>query len=126
MDLYAEDILDHYRNPRHRGHLEHPTLSYHDTNPFCGDEITMELLIEDDHVKDIAFSGQGCAISQATASMMAEEMIGKSLDELKAWNKDDVLDLVGIPLGPVRVKCALLPLKALKAAVWGLTEEDDE
>jgi nitrogen fixation NifU-like protein len=101
-------------------------LSYHDTNPFCGDEITIELLIEDDRVADIAFSGQGCAISQATASMMAEEILGKSLGELKTWDKERVLDLVGIPLGPVRLKCALLPLKVMKAAVWGLPEEDEE
>jgi nitrogen fixation NifU-like protein len=125
MDLYAEDILDHYRNPRHHGHLEHPTLAYHDTNPFCGDEITIELRIEDDRVADVAFSGKGCAISQASASMLTEEIVGKSLEELKGWNKDSVLEMVGIPLGPVRVKCALLPLKVLKAAVWGLTDEDE-
>ena len=125
MDLYAEDILDHYRNPRHYGHLDHPTLTYHDTNPFCGDEITLELQIEDDRVVDVAFNGKGCAISQASASMMTEEILGKSLEELKSWNKDDVLEMVGIPLGPVRVKCALLPLKVLKAAVWGLTDEDE-
>jgi len=124
MDLYAEDILDHYRNPRHYGHLENATLSYHDSNPFCGDEITLELAIEDDRVVDVAFSGKGCAISQASASMMAEEILGKPLDELKSWDKDNILELLGIPLGPVRLKCALLPLKALKAAVWGL--EDDE
>ena len=125
MDLYAEDILDHYRNPRHYGHLDHPTLTYHDTNPFCGDEITLELQIEDDRVVDVAFNGKGCAISQASASMMTEEILGKSLEELKSWNKDSVLEMVGIPLGPVRVKCALLPLKVLKAAVWGLTDEDE-
>jgi nitrogen fixation NifU-like protein len=125
MDLYAEDILDHYKHPRHYGHLEHPSLTYHDSNPFCGDEITLELKIEDGRVADVAFSGQGCAISQASASMMTEEILGKSLDELKGWNKDNILELVGIPLGPVRLKCALLPLKALKAAVWGLTDEDN-
>jgi nitrogen fixation NifU-like protein len=125
MDLYAEDILDHYKHPRHYGHLEHPSLTYHDSNPFCGDEITLELKIEDGRVADVAFSGQGCAISQASASMMTEEILGKSLDELKGWNKENILELLGIPLGPVRLKCALLPLKALKAAVWGLTEDDE-
>jgi nitrogen fixation NifU-like protein len=125
MDLYAEDILDHYKHPRHYGHLEHPSLTYHDSNPSCGHEITLELKIEDGRVAHVAFSGQGCAISQASASMMTEEILGKSLDELKGWNKDNILELVGIPLGPVRLKCALLPLKALKAAVWGLTDEDN-
>lgn len=124
MDLYAEEILDHYKHPRHYGHLEQPSLTFHDTNPLCGDEITLELKIEDGHVEDVAFTGHGCAISRAAASMMSEEIIGKSLDELKSWNKESILDLLGIEVGPVRIKCALLPLKALKSAVWGLGEED--
>lgn len=126
MDLYAEEIIDHYKHPRHFGHLEHPTLSYHDSNPFCGDEITLELKIEDDKVVDAAFSGHGCAISRASASMMTEEIIGKPLSELKGWSKDEILDLLGIEVGPVRMKCALLPLKAMKAAVWGLADEVEE
>ena len=125
MDLYAEEILDHYRHPRHFGHLEEPTFRYHDTNPFCGDEITLELKIEDDVITDVAFTGQGCAISRAAASMMSEEIMGKSLTELKEWRKEDIVDLLGIEVGPVRLKCALLPLKALKAAVWGLAEDAD-
>jgi nitrogen fixation NifU-like protein len=124
MDLYAEEILDHYKHPRHFGHLEQPTMTYHDRNPLCGDEITLELKIENGTVADIAYTGHGCAISRAAASMMSEEIIGKSLAELKEWNKDSILDLLGIEVGPVRIKCALLPLKALKAAVWGLTEDD--
>ncbi len=125
MDLYAEEILDHYKHPRHFGHLDHPTVTFHDRNPLCGDEITLELQIVDDKVADVAFTGHGCAISRAAASMMSEEIIGKSLDELKRWNKDNILDLLGIEVGPVRIKCALLPLKALKAAVWGMGEEDE-
>ncbi|OIO93198.1 MAG: SUF system NifU family Fe-S cluster assembly protein [Anaerolineae bacterium CG2_30_64_16] len=124
MDLYAEEILDHYKHPRHFGHLDDPTMTYHDTNPFCGDEITLELRIEDDHVVDVAFTGQGCAISRAAASMMSEEIIGMPLDELRRWDKENITDLLGIEVGPVRIKCALLPLKALKAAVWGLGEGD--
>jgi nitrogen fixation NifU-like protein len=124
MDLYAEEILDHYKHPRHFGHLEDPTLTYHDRNPLCGDEITLELKIADNHVADVAFTGHGCAISRASASMMSEDIIGKSLDELKGWNKENILDLLGIEVGPVRLKCALLPLKALKGAVWGLGEDD--
>jgi nitrogen fixation NifU-like protein len=120
--LYREAILDHYRHPRHKGHLEAPDISYHDHNPFCGDEITLELKIEDGKVVQAAFDGRGCAISQASASMMTEEIIGKSLEELRGWTKDDILDLLGIEVGPVRLKCALLPLKALKAGVWGIEE----
>jgi nitrogen fixation protein NifU and related proteins len=124
MDLYAEEILDHYKHPRHFGHLEEPTLIFHDTNPLCGDEITLELRIEDNKVADVSFTGQGCAISRAAASMMSEEIVGMSLDELKGWDKESILDLLGIEVGPVRIKCALLPLKALKSAVWGLADDD--
>jgi nitrogen fixation NifU-like protein len=120
--LYREAILDHYRHPRHKGHLESPDISYHDHNPFCGDEITLELKIEDGLVVQAAFDGRGCAISQASASMMTEEIVGKSLEELRGWTKDDILELLGIEVGPVRLKCALLPLKALKAGVWGIEE----
>jgi nitrogen fixation protein NifU and related proteins len=126
MDLYADEILDHYKHPRHFGHLDEPTLTFHDTNPLCGDEITLELRIEDNKVADVAFTGHGCAISRAAASMMSEEIVGMSLDELKKWDKSDILDLLGIEVGPVRIKCALLPLKALKAAVWGLADDDSE
>ncbi len=120
--LYRDNILDHYRYPRHKGHLDHPDVVYHDHNPFCGDEITLELKIVDGVVTEAAFDGRGCAISQASASMMTEEIIGKPLEELRHWSKDDILDMLGIEIGPVRLKCALLPLKALKAGVWGLDD----
>jgi nitrogen fixation NifU-like protein len=120
--LYREAILDHYKHPRHKGHLNDPDVHYHDTNPFCGDEITIELKVENGIVVNAAFDGRGCAISQASASMMMEEIIGMSVEDLKQWGKEDVLDLLGIEIGPVRLKCALLPLKALKAGVWGLDE----
>lgn len=126
MDLYADEILDHYKHPRHFGHLDDPTMVYHDRNPLCGDEITLELKIEGDKVVDVAFTGHGCAISRAAASMMSEEIIGKTLDELRLYDKDSILDLLGIEVGPVRIKCALLPLKAMKAAVWGLSDEGEE
>ena len=120
--LYREAILDHYKHLRHKGHLNEPDVHYHDTNPFCGDEITIELKVENGIVVNAAFDGRGCAISQASASMMMEEIIGMSVEDLKQWGKEDVLDLLGIEIGPVRLKCALLPLKALKAGVWGLDE----
>jgi nitrogen fixation NifU-like protein len=122
--LYREAILDHYKHPRNKGHLDSPSISHFDHNPFCGDEITLELKIQDGVVVQAAFDGRGCAISQASASMMTEEIIGKTLDELKGWSKDDILDLLGIEIGPVRLKCALLPLKALKAGVWGIEDSD--
>lgn len=124
--LYREAILDHYKHPRHKGHLDQPSVSHHDHNPFCGDEITLELEIVDGKVADAAFDGRGCAISQASASMMTEEIIGKSLEELRGWSKDDILELLGIEIGPVRLKCALLPLKALKAGVWGIDDWPSE
>jgi nitrogen fixation NifU-like protein len=120
--LYREAILDHYRHPRHKGHLQEADIHYHDHNPFCGDEITIELKVEDGVIVDAAFDGRGCAISQATASMLMEEVMGKPLVEVRGWDKEYILDLLGIEIGPVRLKCALLPLKALKAGVWGLEE----
>jgi nitrogen fixation NifU-like protein len=120
--LYREAILDHYKHPRRKGHLENPDIRYHDHNPFCGDELTIELKAKDGIVVDAAFDGRGCAISQATASMLMEEVVGKSLDELKEMDKAYILDLLGIEIGPVRLKCALLSLKVLKAGVWGLEE----
>lgn len=122
--LYRAEILEHYRHPHHYGQIEKPDITHHDANPFCGDDITIDLKIADGKVVDAAFRGKGCAISQASASMMTEEIVGKSLDELKSWTKDDILDLLGIEIGPVRLKCALLPLKALKAGVWGVEDSD--
>jgi nitrogen fixation NifU-like protein len=120
--LYREAILDHYKHPRFKGHLDTPDIQYHDHNPFCGDELTIEIKIVDGKVTECAFDGRGCAISQATASMLMEEIHGMTLDELKLIDKQYILDLLGIELGPVRLKCALLSLKVLKAGVWGLEE----
>ena len=121
-DLYREAILDYYKHPRHKGHLAAPDFQYHDHNPFCGDEITVALKVENGVVVDAAFDGHGCAISQASASMLMEEVIGKSLDAIKAIDKEYILEMLGIELGPVRLKCALLPLKVLKAGAYGLEE----
>jgi nitrogen fixation protein NifU and related proteins len=120
--LYREAILDHYKHPRRKGHIDAPDIHYHDTNPFCGDEITIELKVTDGVVVDAAFDGRGCAISQASASMIMEEIVGMSITDLKGWGKEDILELLGIEIGPVRLKCALLPLKALKAGLYGLDE----
>ena len=123
--LYRTEILEHYRHPHHYGHIEEPDIPHPDANPFCGDDITIDLKIAGGKVVDAAFRGKGCAISQASASMLMDEIIGASLDDLKQWTKENVLDLLGIEIGPVRLKCALLPLKVMKAGVWGLEDTDD-
>ena len=119
-DLYRDQIIDHYQNPRNHGTLENPDISYEEDNPVCGDHVRIDLKIDDGKVADARFSGHGCAISQASASMLTEEIIGKSLDEVRHIDKDYVLEMLGIPLGPVRLKCALLSLKVLKAGAYGL------
>jgi nitrogen fixation NifU-like protein len=126
-DLYREVIIDRYKAPHYRGRLDPHDIAFEDDNPLCGDHIAITLrLDEDNRVSAAAFDGHGCAISQASADLLIEAIIGKSLDEVKALTKQDVLDLLGIELGPVRLKCALLPLKVLKAGVYGLGEASDE
>jgi nitrogen fixation NifU-like protein len=118
-DIYKDIILDYYRNPRNFGDLPNPDVRAKDSNPLCGDIIEMQLKIKDSRVEDVRFKGKGCAISQASASMLTEVIKGKTLDEIKALGKTDVLDLLGIDPGPTRIKCALLGLKVLKLGVYG-------
>lgn len=126
-DLYREVIIEHYKNPSHRGKLEPHDISFADNNPLCGDHIQIDLRVGDDGlVTDARFDGHGCAISQASADLLVEFIIGKPLDDVKKLNKESVLELLGIDLGPVRLKCALLSLKVLKAGVYGLGEAGDE
>jgi nitrogen fixation NifU-like protein len=121
-DLYREKILDHYQNPRNYGLLDDPDIFYEDDNPLCGDVIRIDVkLDEGGRVCQVGFSGEGCAISKAAASMLTEKVLGKSLDEVKQISKDDVLEMLGIQLGPVRLKCALLSLKVLKAGIYSLS-----
>jgi nitrogen fixation NifU-like protein len=125
-DLYRQDILDHSQNPRNFGTLEHPEISAEDSNPLCGDKIRMDLRIKDGTIEDVKFTGVGCSISRAAASMLTEEIKGKTLEEVKRIGRDDVLELLGIELGPVRLKCALLALKTLKVGIYGLQSWKDE
>ena len=120
MNIYQEELLDHYENPSNYGTLPNPDISHEEDNPLCGDHIRMDLLVEDDKIKEVRFSGHGCTISQAAASMLTEAVEGKSLAEVKELTRDDILDMIGIPLGPVRLKCALLALKVLKAGAYGI------
>jgi nitrogen fixation NifU-like protein len=119
-DLYRQNILDHYQNPRNFGTLPKPDISVEDSNPLCGDKIRMDLLVEDGRVTDVRFSGVGCSISRAAASMLTEEIKGKTLEEVKRIGREEVLEMLGIELGPVRLKCALLALKTLKVGVYGI------
>ena len=126
-DLYREIIIDRYKNPQYRGHLEPNQIQFEDDNPLCGDHIEVTLRVDESgKVVDGRFDGKGCAISQASADLLVESVIGKPLEELKQLTKQDVLDLLGIDLGPVRLKCALLSLKVLKAGVYGLGEASDD
>jgi nitrogen fixation NifU-like protein len=125
-DLYREVIIERYKNPMYKGTLDPHDITFEDENPLCGDHIRVDLRVDiDGRIKECGFSGHGCAISQASADLLMESIIGKSVDEVKTLGKEDVLDLLGIELGPVRLKCALLSLKVLKAGVYVLTQASD-
>jgi len=118
--LYRDYILDHYKNPRNFGELEPHSLEAHDVNPLCGDELGVHLVVDGEGtITDLRFHGQGCAISQASASIASEELIGMKADEVAALGADWLIDLLGIPISPTRRKCALLSLKVMRGAISG-------
>lgn len=126
-DLYREVILDHYKNPGNKGTLENSDYSFEDENPLCGDFLHVELKTDDQGIiTDARFNGHGCAISMASADMLLESLIGKTIEQARHLTKQDILDLLGIELSPVRLKCALLSLKVTKAAVYQLKEAGDD
>jgi nitrogen fixation NifU-like protein len=121
-DLFREEILDHSRNPRCHGTLVNPDLTFEDANPLCGDRIKMDFRVKDGVLETVRFSGHGCSISQAAASMLCEHVEGRTLEEIKKLGREDMLEMLGIELGPVRLKCALLALKTLKAGIYGVNQ----
>lgn len=124
-DFYRELIIERYKSPHYRGELNPNDISYEDDNPSCGDHIQIDLRLDEKGiVTEALFSGEGCAISQASTDLLLESIIGKSIDEIKEISKEDILENLGIELGPVRLKCALLPLKVLKAGIYGLGGSD--
>jgi nitrogen fixation NifU-like protein len=132
-DIYRQYILEHYRDPRNHGHLDHPDIHAADTNPLCGDRIELDLQVEDDRVTDVRFSGRGCAISQAAASMLTERIEGATLDELRALRPADIMEMLGVEIGPARQRCALLSLRVLHQGIsgpytgrWSDEDEDEE
>jgi nitrogen fixation NifU-like protein len=123
--IYREAILDHSKNPRNRGTLDPADFTYEDVNPLCGDEIRIDLRTDGERVTEVKFSGRGCAISQAAASILTEMVEGRPIAEVKAISRDDVLDELGVPISPARMKCAMLGLKVLKASIYGVPPADD-
>jgi len=124
MKLYQEQVMDHYHNPRNRGRLEQPDFSTGQFNPSCGDSIGFDAHVQDGKIKKLTFIGDGCAVSQAAASMLTEHCSGKALDDLTKLDKNFMLKLVGMPLGPMRIRCALLPLQALQEGIAGYNARD--
>ena len=125
-DIYREIILDHYRNPRNKGKMTDADVVIHDSNPLCGDQIDIYLKVKDGDIDDIKFDGRGCAISQASASMLTEMILKKPLTLAKDISKDDILENIGLTnLGPARIKCALLSLKVLKMGMVKYYEDKE-
>jgi nitrogen fixation NifU-like protein len=124
--FYREYILDHYKNPRNFGRLEDPDITHEEDNPLCGDVVGMDFRVKNGVIEDVRFHGRGCAISQASASLLTERLKGLSLVDARKIDKADVLGELGIQISPARIKCALLSLKVLKVGAYGLAGDDED
>ena len=122
--IYQEELLEHYKYPKHRKKITNPDFAAGDYNPSCGDRIAIEGSIKDGKITDLGFQGSGCVISQAAASMLMEEAMGKTTEQIQALTKDNITELVGIPLGPTRLKCALLCLEVLQQGILGYLNQN--
>ena len=122
MKFYKEILMDHYQNPRNRGHIDNPDFSTAQYNPSCGDSVSFEAVIENDKLAKLTFDGKGCVISQATASIFTEYVVGKHIDDILKLEKEDIQGIIGMDLGPTRIKCALLSLMALKEGIMEYKE----
>jgi len=123
-EIYQEEILDHYRHPHNYGAIESPDATFEDTNPLCGDVVRVDIRYDEDRVAEVRFRGNGCAISQAAASMLTDMVVGHTKSEALAVTRDDVLEELGVPLSPARMKCALLGYKVMRAALYGVPEPE--
>jgi nitrogen fixation NifU-like protein len=117
MDIYAQQILDHYKKPHNEGSIKHADISHEEDNPLCGDRLRVDLVFKDDVVADLKFTGNGCAISQAAISMLSDKVIGQSFEYIDQIDKQYIIDMLGIAVSERRLKCALLCLMALKNAI---------
>jgi nitrogen fixation protein NifU and related proteins len=126
MDLYAENILDHYRSPRGKIFIAHPTVEHKESNPACGDVLTVQISLKDDQTVNIGWDGEGCAISQSAMSMIFEELNGETIEEAESISTQTMYGLLGIPISPRRTKCALLALHVLKNTFRKLKKEDPQ
>ena len=122
-DLYRDYILEHYRRPHNFGVLDHPTVSHEGANPLCGDRITLQVRVHDGKIDGVGFTGRGCAISQASASLLTDEIKGKTIDDAAGMGSSDVLELLGIEISPARLKCALLSLETLQLALEDVPQD---
>ncbi len=116
--IYRENIMDHFKNPRNFGTVENPDIRHREYNPLCGDEIEIFIKLSSDRASEVRFRGRGCAISKSAASMLTEALQGKTLDEIKKITGKDILDMLAIPVGPVRMKCAMLSLDTLRNGIF--------
>ncbi|MHA2610165.1 MAG: Fe-S cluster assembly sulfur transfer protein SufU [bacterium JZ-2024 1] len=120
-DIYLEYLLDHYKHPRNYGSIEDADISHQEGNPLCGDEIRFDIKLKEGKIEQVKFRGRGCAISLAAASILTEMIQGKSLEEARSLSKEQMLQALHIPIGPTRMKCALLALKVFKAGAYGIS-----